>query len=77
MLHTTNIRMLQKHLKVATFKGSFESNTFIYALPSSPILVIYLHFLIPLHMYLLSMLVMTHSITKRVFFIKLIFTNAT
>ena len=24
--------MLQKHLKVATFKGSFESNTFIYAL---------------------------------------------
>ena len=32
MLHSTNIRMLQKHLKVATFEGSFESNTFIYAL---------------------------------------------
>ena len=32
MLHSTNIRMLQKHLKVATFKGSFESNTFVYAL---------------------------------------------
>ena len=32
MLHTTNIRMLQKHSKVATFEGSFESNTFVYAL---------------------------------------------
>ena len=32
MLHTTNIRMLQKHLNVATFEGSFETNTFVYAL---------------------------------------------
>ena len=32
MLHSTNIRMLQKHSKVATFEGSFKSNTFIYAL---------------------------------------------
>ena len=32
MLHSTNIRMLQKHSKVATFEGSFESNTFVYAL---------------------------------------------
>ena len=32
MLPSTNIRMLQKHLKVATFEGSFESNTFVYAL---------------------------------------------
>ena len=26
MLHSTNIQMLQKHLKVATFEGSFKSN---------------------------------------------------
>ena len=26
------IRMLQKHSKVATFEGSFESNTFVNAL---------------------------------------------
>ena len=32
MLYTTNIRMLQKHSKVATFEGSFEFNTFVYAL---------------------------------------------
>ena len=32
MLHSTNIRMLQKHSKVATFEGSFESDTFVYAL---------------------------------------------
>ena len=32
MLHSTNIQMLQKHLKVVTFEGSFESNTFVYAL---------------------------------------------
>ena len=32
MLHNTNIQMLQKHSKVATFEGSFESNAFIYAL---------------------------------------------
>ena len=34
MLYTTNIRMLQKHSMVATctFEGSFEFNTFVYAL---------------------------------------------
>ena len=32
MLHSTNISNATKHLKVATFEGSFESNTFIYAL---------------------------------------------
>ena len=26
MLHSTNIRMLQKHSEVATFEGSFKSN---------------------------------------------------
>ena len=29
---STNIRILQKNLKVATFEGSFESNTFVYTL---------------------------------------------